>query len=227
MAFLDGYGPLLFSPLSEIPSIGRNPPYIISFAIFVVISICLAVLDNFPAIVLLRFFQGFFGSPCLATGGATIHDIYSPSVAPYGIVIWVACIYCGPVIGPLLGTKAVEKLNWHWPPWQIAVMGGSILFMMCFLPETSSSNILLRRARRLRKVTGNENLIAQCELTPMKMSTHISQSLIWPMEIAIKDPAIAFVCVYASFTYAIYNSFFEDFLWYTKISTRCRPSHIV
>lgn len=211
MAFLDGIGPLLFSLLSEIPSIGRNPPYIISFAIFVVISICLAVLDNFPAIVVLRFFQGFFGSPCLATGGATIHDIYSPSAAPYGIAIWVACIYCGPAIGPLLGTKAVEKLNWHWPLWQIAVMGGSVLFMMCFLPETSSSNILLRRARRLRKVTGNENLIAQCELTPMKMSTHISQSLIRPMEIAIKDPAIAFVFVYASFTYAVYYSFFEVF----------------
>lgn len=30
-----GIGPLLFSPLSEIPSIGRNPPYIFSFGIFV------------------------------------------------------------------------------------------------------------------------------------------------------------------------------------------------
>jgi DHA1 family multidrug resistance protein-like MFS transporter len=211
MAFLDGIGPLLFSPLSEIPSIGRNPPYVISFAIFVVISICLAVLDNFPAIVMLRFFQGFFGSPCLATGGATIHDIYSPSAAPYGIAIWVACIYCGPAVGPLLGSKAVEKLNWHWPLWQIAIMGGFLLFMMCFLPETLSSNILLRRARRLRKVTGNENLIAQCELTPIKRSTHISQSLIRPIEIAIKDPAIGLVCIYASFIYAIYYSFFEVF----------------
>ena len=30
-----GLGPLLFSPLSEIPAIGRNPPYMFSFGIFV------------------------------------------------------------------------------------------------------------------------------------------------------------------------------------------------
>jgi DHA1 family multidrug resistance protein-like MFS transporter len=205
-------GPVLFSPLSEIPSVGRNPPYIISFGIFVIISICLAVLDNFPAIVVLRFFQGFFGSPCLATGGATIYDIYSVSASLYGIAFWVACIYCGPAIGPLLGTQAVKNLNWHWPLWQIAIMGGTIFFFMtCFLPETSSSTILLRRARRLRKATGNENFIAESEIHPMKISTHIIESLTRPLEIAVKDPAIAFVCVYASFIYAIYYSFFEVF----------------
>jgi len=32
-----GIGPLLFSPLSEIPLIGRNPPYMISYAIFVIL----------------------------------------------------------------------------------------------------------------------------------------------------------------------------------------------
>ncbi|OQD88904.1 hypothetical protein PENANT_c003G08830 [Penicillium antarcticum] len=82
---------------------------------------------------------------------------------------------------------------------------------MCFLPETSSSNILLRRAHQLRKATGKKNIVAPSELKPMKVSTHISQSLIRPMEIAIKDPAIAFVCIYASFIYAIYYSFFEVF----------------
>ncbi|KAJ5766282.1 uncharacterized protein N7511_003898, partial [Penicillium nucicola] len=207
-----GTGPLLFSPLSEIPSIGRNPPYVISFLLFIIISICLAVLDNFPAIVVLRFFQGFFGSPCLATGGATIYDIYSVSTAPYATAVWVACVYCGPAIGPLLGTQAVKNINWHWPLWQISIMGGTILLLMiCSLPETSSSNILRRRARSLRKSTGNENIIAPSELNPIKLSTHIKESLIRPMEIAIKDPAIGFVCIYASFIYAIYYSFFEVF----------------
>ena len=71
----DGTGPLLFSPLSEIPIIGRNPPYIITFAIFVILCVPTALVDNFAGLLVLRFLQGFFGSPCLATGGATFGDL--------------------------------------------------------------------------------------------------------------------------------------------------------
>lgn len=55
---------MLFSPLSEIAMIGRNPPYITSFVLFFIVSIIAAVVDNFAALMVLRFLQGFFGSPC-------------------------------------------------------------------------------------------------------------------------------------------------------------------
>lgn len=71
----DGLGPLLFSPLSEIAYIGRNPVYISTFFVFVILSIGAAVCDSFAGLVILRFLQGFFGSPCLATGAATLSDM--------------------------------------------------------------------------------------------------------------------------------------------------------
>jgi len=71
----DGIGPLLFSPLSEIPSIGRNPIYISTFAVFIVLSVGAAVCENFAGFLVLRFLQGFFGSPCLATGAASLSDM--------------------------------------------------------------------------------------------------------------------------------------------------------
>jgi MFS transporter, DHA1 family, multidrug resistance protein len=61
--------------MSEIPLFGRNPPYIASFALFVILSVPLALVDNFPGLLALRFFTGFMGSPCLANGGATMQDI--------------------------------------------------------------------------------------------------------------------------------------------------------
>ncbi|CAI7588385.1 unnamed protein product [Penicillium bialowiezense] len=70
-----GIGPLLFSPLSEIPACGRNIPYIGSFLIFVIISVPTALVDNYPGLMVLRFLQGFFGSPCLASGGASMADM--------------------------------------------------------------------------------------------------------------------------------------------------------
>lgn len=90
-----GVGPLIFSPLSEIPSIGRNPIYIITMVIFVVVSIPAALASSFGELIALRFLQGFFGSPCLASGGASVGDIYSFQSLPYAMLAWVSAAYCG------------------------------------------------------------------------------------------------------------------------------------
>ncbi|KAK5277358.1 hypothetical protein LTR40_010485, partial [Exophiala xenobiotica] len=154
-----GIGPLIFSPLSEIPLIGRNPPYMITLGIFVIISIPTAVVNNFPALIVLRFLQGFFGSPCLATGGASIGDIYSLIKLPYFLTGWAAFATAGPSIGPLISGFSVPATNWHWSLWEIVWFAAPVYISLLFLlPETSASNILLRRAQRLRKITGNPNL---------------------------------------------------------------------
>jgi hypothetical protein len=44
-----GLGPLLFSPLSEIPQIGRNIPYATTFFLCTLVSIPLALVRNAPA----------------------------------------------------------------------------------------------------------------------------------------------------------------------------------
>lgn len=76
----DGLGPLLFSPLSEVSYIGRNPIYIITFAIFILLTVAAALAPSFPGFLVIRFLQGFFGSPCLATGAATLTDMVSMTV---------------------------------------------------------------------------------------------------------------------------------------------------
>lgn len=90
-----GIGPLLFSPLSEIPRIGRSPIYIVTMFLFVVLSIPTALVDNFPGLIVLRFLQGFFGSPCLASGGASMSDMYSMVALPFAMIAWVAAMSCG------------------------------------------------------------------------------------------------------------------------------------
>jgi DHA1 family multidrug resistance protein-like MFS transporter len=85
--------------------------------------------------------------------------------------------------------------------------------MFLCLPETSTPNILLRRARRLRKLTGNEKLMAQSEIDQqnLKPLAVAVDAIIKPFEISIKDPAILFVNVYVAIIYGIYYSFFEVF----------------
>jgi DHA1 family multidrug resistance protein-like MFS transporter len=83
-----GVGPLLFAPLSEIPSIGRNPPYIYTYIIFVALSIATVLIENFAGLLVLRFLLGFFGAPALANAGASYGDFFGPGQMPYVIALW-------------------------------------------------------------------------------------------------------------------------------------------
>jgi DHA1 family multidrug resistance protein-like MFS transporter len=63
-----GIGPLLFSPISEIPVVGRNPPYMITMGIFVALCIAAPLVDNMAGLLVIRFLQGFFGSVSVKDG---------------------------------------------------------------------------------------------------------------------------------------------------------------
>lgn len=209
-----GMGPLLFAPMSEIPVIGRSPVYAVTFLLFVIISIPTALVNNFAGLLVLRFLQGFFGSPCLANGPATMQDMYSLLYLPYALTVWVSAAYCGPALGPLLSGFAVMAKGWRWSLWEILWIAGPVFILMFLLvPETSTPNILLRRAKRLRALTEDTRLKAQSEIDQkgLKPSAVVWDALIKPLEITIKDPAIAFVNMYTALVYGIYYSFFEVF----------------
>ncbi|KAH8692333.1 major facilitator superfamily domain-containing protein [Talaromyces proteolyticus] len=209
-----GVGPLLFSPLSEIPRIGRSPIYIITMGLFVVLSIPTALVNNFAGLIVLRFLQGFFGSPCLASGGASMSDMYSLINLPFAMIAWVAAMSCGPSLGPLISGFAVPAENWRWSLYEsIWVSAPVLIALFMFMPETSGPNILLRRAQRLRKLTGSQKLMSQSEIDQghMTVSGIAIDALIKPLEITLKDPAVMFVQVYSAIVYGIYYSYFEVF----------------
>ena len=209
-----GVGPLIFSPLSEIPRIGRNPVYAVTMVLFVILSIPTAFAPTFPGLLVLRFLQGFFGSPCLASGGASFQDMYSLSAVPYALMGWTASAYMGPSLGPLLSGFSVPVKGWRWSLFESVWASSPIMIaMLIALPETSTPNILLRRARRLRKITGSDRLMSSSEIAQrnMKVSAVFVDALIKPIEITVKDPAVLFIQVYTAIIYAIYYSFFEVF----------------
>jgi DHA1 family multidrug resistance protein-like MFS transporter len=83
-----------------------------------------------------------------------------------------------------------------------------LIAFFIFMPETSSPNILLRRAQRLRQVTGNQKLMSQSEINQrhLTVSDIAIEALIKPLEITLKDPAVMFVQVYSAIVYGIYYS---------------------
>ncbi|KAF2022039.1 major facilitator superfamily transporter [Aaosphaeria arxii CBS 175.79] len=209
-----GIGPLIFSPLSEVPAFGRNAPYITTFALFTILSLPTALVDNLGGLLVLRFLLGFFGSPCLASGGASMGDMYSLLYLPYAVAAWVSFAFAAPGLGPLLSGFAVYAKNWRWSQWEVLWMAGPLfLVFFFFVPETQPMTILHYRAARLRRVTGNEKIRTQVEMdrAGITLGSTVKEAIIKPIEITIKDPAILFVNVYTALMYGIYYSFFEVF----------------
>ena len=75
--------------------------------------------ENFPGLIVLRFLLGFFGSPCLATGGASLQDIFSLIKMPYVMSTWALAATCGPALGPIISGFSVVAENWRWSQWEL------------------------------------------------------------------------------------------------------------
>lgn len=119
-----------------------------------------------------------------------------------------------PAMGPIVAGFSVPAKNWHWSQWELLWLSAPVFVLLfSLLPETSSDNILLRRAARLRKLTGDVNLKSHSEITQEQMSAKemVVDHLIKPWEINILDPAVLFTTVYVALCYAIFYSFFEVF----------------
>ncbi|THW75701.1 MFS general substrate transporter [Aureobasidium pullulans] len=101
--FVLGYaiGPMFLAPSAEAPPIGRKPVYLVTLFIFVVLNFPVIYAPNIATLLVFRFLTGFIGSPVLATGGASLADIWPRKKVAYAIGIWGVAAVCGPVLGPL------------------------------------------------------------------------------------------------------------------------------
>lgn len=238
--FAYGFGALIFSPLSEIPVLGRNPFYSYPMMLFVLFQIACARTTTFYTFCIMRFLTGLMGAPFLATAGASLQDTFTPDKLGALIAFWALSAFAAPAIGPIYGNygeyhtcaghyipssslsnvlilfseAAVYLDDYHWPMWLLLIQTGfATALLIVLLPETSHNNILLNRAKRLRALTGNENIrsmaeIEQAHLTPSEIFT---KAIVRPTEIFLKDPAITYAHLYTAIIYGIYYLFFESY----------------
>lgn len=224
--FVAGYGigPMIWAPMSEIPAIGRNPIYLGTLFVFVVLQVPTALATNFGMLLAFRFLTGWFGSPVLATGGASLADIYSPKKRAYAMSIWGIAAVCGPVLGPLVGGFAAEfgpvgsgyfTAPWTWPIWELMWLSAfCFVFLFFLLPETSANNILVRRTKRLRKLTGNEKLICEPELMAQEMTGKdiVMMSIVRPFTLNFTEPMVFLLNLYIALIYGLLYIWFESFV---------------
>lgn len=101
---------------------------------------------------------------------------------------------------------AVMKLGWRWSFIELTIIALlAFVILIVFLPETMGDNILYRRAVRLRKLTGNGELRAACELGSKAEHTalqHLKTNLVHTLMI-LPEPIMAFVSIYLGLVYGV------------------------
>ncbi|KAJ7043049.1 major facilitator superfamily domain-containing protein [Mycena alexandri] len=213
--YVFGYavGPIFLAPLQEIPAIGRTPVYIYTLAIFVGCQAPIALSNNLNVILALRFLTGFFGGTALATGGASMADMYTIQQLPYVMGVWSLFAVAGPVSGPIAGAFAAEVKGWRWPMWEMLWLGGfSLIVLAVVLPETYGPAILLKRAHRLRKLTGRNDLHTAVELAQASQTAGaiLFEACVRPF-VLMAEPVLLFANIYLGFVYSLFFLWFESF----------------
>lgn len=210
-----GIGPLFFSPMSENALFGgRNYIYVVSQFLFVVLQIPTALTNHIGPFAVLRVLAGIFASPPLCITPATYNDLFGFPNLTYALLAWAVGGIEGPFLGPLIGAALVNHNSWRWAFWYLLIQSGAVLMVMFFfLPETSSQELLMRKARILRRRTSNAYIVAQGELNLQAQSTRqLLREIFWlPIEITIREVVLLLIDIYLALVYSMVYLFFEAF----------------
>lgn len=92
---------------------------------------------------------------------------------------------------------------------------GSFCLLVLFfcLPETSASNILFRRAQRLRRITGNMKLLSKPEIAANAMTTGdiVRMCFVYPFTMNFTEPMVLLLNLYIALIYGLLYIWFESF----------------
>lgn len=181
--FLAGYifGPVFWGPLSEL--YGTRPMLFVSGIGATVFNVACAHSPNIGAMIAFRFLTGVFGSCPLAIGGGVIVNIWHKEFMGIGMSIFASAPMAGPALGPLIaGWISISGTTFQWVFWSMAIFAGVVtLIMVVTVLETNPGVNLVKKAKRLRKQTGNDRLKAPFEVRKIDFKDLATNRLITPI----------------------------------------------
>ncbi|KAF5686183.1 major facilitator superfamily transporter [Fusarium denticulatum] len=203
------FGPLMIAPLSELH--GRYWIYNVCNLIILDMTIGCAKAPNLGRFMTCRFLAGIAGSAPLTIGGGTIEDVTYPNNRAKAMVGWALGPLLGPVLGPIAGGFISADLGWRWTFWIIAILSGvNSIICVLFMRETYAPTILAHRAARLRKETGNKNLLA-AGARSINTSTLILQTITKAVAMLFTSTVMFVMSLFNAFAFGLQYLLFTTF----------------
>jgi MFS transporter, DHA1 family, multidrug resistance protein len=104
-------GQLVMGPISD--RVGRRPPLLAGFAVFVAASVLCSFAPSIGVLLLLRFVQGFAGSAGTVIARACVRDMVEGAAAARVLSRLILVMGLAPVLGPVVGGQVLRVTDWR------------------------------------------------------------------------------------------------------------------
>lgn len=196
-------GPCFWAPLCELK--GRKYPLTLAMFGLCIFEIGTAVAHNVQTILICRLLGGMFAAGPMSITAATLSDIWSAQTRGTAISCFSMSVFIGPFLAPILGSYVTQSnLGWRWIHYILAMMSGaSSITLLIVLKESYAPVLLVRKARKLRLLSGNSAYHAEHEATSLNLKDILHEYFARPIGLIFTEPILFFVSLYSAFIYGI------------------------
>ncbi|EXJ66040.1 uncharacterized protein A1O5_10654 [Cladophialophora psammophila CBS 110553] len=193
------FGPLVIAPMSEL--YGRLPVYHTNTFLFMVFTFACGKSTNLSMLIVFRFMAGLVGCCPLTVGSGSIADTFRQDQRGKVMSIWTFPILFGPSLGPIVGSYLSEAAGWQWDFYLLTICTAAMFAVALIVQRETYPPILLeRKAKRLRKETGNDKLRSALQ-SSRTASQLFFLSVIRPTKMLFLSPIIFCLSLYIAVVY--------------------------
>ncbi|KAF3035444.1 hypothetical protein E8E12_005137 [Didymella heteroderae] len=203
-----GVGCELWAPWSE--DFGRWPIMQLSLGTVNIWQILAGASTSWNMVLAARI----LGGVCSAGGSVTlgmVADMFDPEDQQFA-VLWASLWSClGSVIGGIAGGSIEQFMDWRWNFWIQLILGVSVqLVHATLVPETRSTVMLNRKAKKMRKADPESNVRGPTDHE--KFDWKNAAALMGrPYKMLATEPIVLFLSLLSGFADALIFSFLESY----------------
>ncbi|KAL5340769.1 major facilitator superfamily domain-containing protein [Aspergillus crustosus] len=209
---LYAFGCELWAPWSE--ELGRKPILQASLFLVNIWQLPVALAPNFASIMVGRALGGLSSAGGSVTLGM-IADLWEADDQQYAVACVVFSSVAGSVIGPVVGGFVEAYLPWRWNIWIQLIFGGFVqIAHFLLVPETRTTILMDRIAKKMRKSGENPNIYGPNELVPYKERFSMREILVtWirPFKMFLTEPIVLTLSLLSGFSDALIFMFIQSF----------------
>jgi DHA1 family multidrug resistance protein-like MFS transporter len=135
--------------------------------------------------------------------GGLLADMFGPVDRGIAVAVFASATFVGPVAGPIVGGFIVmSHLGWRWTAWITMIMAGLFgIIGFVVIPETLSTVLLSRRAKKIRFETKNWAIHAKADEKQVDFKELAHNYLLKPFQMLVMEPILLLVTLYMGFIY--------------------------
>lgn len=144
------------------------------------------------------------------------------------MMIYSASPFNGPLLGPIVGNFIASYMDWRWCFWVLMMWAGvNWLLIFFFVPETYAPVLLRKKARKLRKETGDRRWKAPIEMLNKSVTRTVMWSCVRPFQLLVLEPMCLNLCLLSAILLGVLYLFFGVSAWQHCNLRSCYLIHLL